>query len=417
MTLTTYLIHSAYLLAFVWLVYVALLRNLRYFLLNRAFLIVGLLLAILAPLLPSVAPKVIGEIPILTLPEFVVSPEADEAQGFSLKHFIPHIYLAGILYFLLRYYFRLKGIFHLLRKARSDNHGMSQVRTLNGMGGAFTFFNRILMDDNHIAPEAQRAVLRHEMVHLRQWHSLDILLIDLIRILQWFNPFVYAMKRELQQVHEFLADREGLQREDRPGEYLQALQTYVLTNQNSMKITAAFGNVSLKRRLKMMTRTKQKGMMLRYGAASVMMVCCFLILPAGSLSENKATPEWLTSQPATATDLQEKEVPPYKMAPQYPGGESALVAYLASAVKYPEDARKKGTKGTVYVSFIVSKDGDVKNAKVIRGIGDGCDEVALKAIQEMPRWSSGLNHQDQPIDVELTIPVKFELSGKEGSDQ
>jgi TonB family protein len=192
-----------------------------------------------------------------------------------------------------------------------------------------------------------------------------------------------------------------------------------------MKITAAFGNVPLKRRLKMMTKNKQRGMLLRYGAASVMMVCCFLLLPAVNLTENASTPEWENvqaavttenAQAAAASEMQEKEVPPYKAAPQYPGGETALMTYLASAVKYPEEARKKGTTGTVYVSFVVSKKGEVKNARVIRGVGDGCDEAALTAVQGMQRWTPGLNQQDQAIEVEITLPVKFELSGKKAKE-
>lgn len=416
MTLFNYLTHTAYLLALLWLVYAAVLRNLSSFVLNRGFLMLGLLLAMLAPILLEVAPGVMDEVPGLLFPEILISPAVERGGAIPWMQYLGLLYFGGLLLFFLRYLIRLSGILRLIREAQPVVSGISHLRTLNGMGGAFTFFNRILLDEQHIAPEARAAVLRHEMVHLRQWHSVDILLIDLILILQWFNPFAYMLKKELQQVHEFLADRESLREEERPGEYLRALQSYVFTNEQTMKITAAFGNVSLKRRLKMMTRTQGRGMVLRYGAASVMMVCCFLMLPAVNLTENVATAERENAQPATFAEMQEKDVPPYKMAPQYPGGESALMAYLGSAVKYPEEARKKGTTGTVYVNFVVSKKGEVKNAKVIRGVGDGCDEAALTAVQGMQRWTPGLNQQDQPIDVEITLPVKFDLSKKKAKE-
>ena len=416
MTLFNYLIHTAYLLALLWLVYAAVLRNLSRFVLNRSFLVLGLLLAMFAPVWPEVAPGVMEEVPALLFPEILISPTGEVGGALPWMQHLGLLYSGGLLFFFLRYLIRLSHTLWLIRNAEPVATGISHLRSLNGIGGAFTFFNRILLDEQHIAPEVRPAILRHEMVHLRQWHSVDILLIDLILILQWFNPFAYMLKKEMQQVHEFLADRESLRTEERPGEYLRALQSYVFSNEHTMKISAAFGNVSLKRRLTMMTKIQRRGMLLRYGAASVMMVCCFLLLPAVNLTENVAAAGLENVQAVPTAEMQEKNIPPYKLAPQYPGGESALMTYLGSAVKYPEEARKKGTTGTVYVSFVVSKKGEVKNARVIRGVGDGCDEAALTAVQGMQRWTPGLNHQDQPIDVEITIPVKFDLSEKKAKE-
>ena len=416
MTLFNYLIHTAYLLALLWLVYAAVLRNLSRFVLNRSFLVLGLLLAMFALVWPEVAPGVMEEVPALLFPEILISPTGEVGGALPWMQHLGLLYFGGLLFFFLRYLIRLSHTLWLIRKAEPVATGISHLRSLNGIGGAFTFFNRILLDEQHIAPEVRPAILRHEMVHLRQWHSVDILLIDLILILQWFNPFAYMLKKEMQQVHEFLADRESLRTEECPGEYLRALQSYVFSNEHTMKISAAFGKVSLKRRLTMMTKIQRRGMLLRYGAASVMMVCCFLLLPAVNLTENVAAAGLENVQAVPTAEMQEKNIPPYKLAPQYPGGESALMTYLGSAVKYPEEARKKGTTGTVYVSFVVSKKGEVKNARVIRGVGDGCDEAALTAVQGMQRWTPGLNHQDQPIDVEITIPVKFDLSEKKAKE-
>jgi len=98
--------------------------------------------------------------------------------------------------------------------------------------------------------------------------------------------------------------------------------------------------------------------------------------------------------------------------PKYPGGEDARVAYMQKAITYPELAKKNKTEGTVYVTFVIEKDGQVSNAKILRGIGGGCDEVALKAIQQMPPWNPG-TQKGEAVRVQFNMPVSFKLGAKE----
>jgi TonB family protein len=98
--------------------------------------------------------------------------------------------------------------------------------------------------------------------------------------------------------------------------------------------------------------------------------------------------------------------------PQFPGGEEARIAYMQKAISYPEQAKKGKIEGMVYVTFVVEKDGQVSNAKVLRGIGGGCDEMALKAIQNMPAWIPG-KQRGEAVRVQFNMPVSFKLSAKE----
>jgi TonB family protein len=95
-------------------------------------------------------------------------------------------------------------------------------------------------------------------------------------------------------------------------------------------------------------------------------------------------------------------------SPQFTGGDEARVAYLQKAISYPEQARKDKIEGTVYVTFVIEKDGKISNAKVLRGIGGGCDEVALNAIQNMPTWIPG-KQRGEPVRVQFNMPIKFTL--------
>lgn len=95
--------------------------------------------------------------------------------------------------------------------------------------------------------------------------------------------------------------------------------------------------------------------------------------------------------------------------PQYPGGEEARNKLLATNIIYPATATQNGIQGTVYVSFIVEKDGAVSNVKVIRGIGGGCDEESIRVVKLMPKWIPG-TQKGKPVRVLFNMPMYYKLS-------
>jgi periplasmic protein TonB len=94
--------------------------------------------------------------------------------------------------------------------------------------------------------------------------------------------------------------------------------------------------------------------------------------------------------------------------PEYPGGINALKAFLATNIEFPETAARVGIEGTVYVYFVVEKDGSVSNIKTLRGINDDCNEEAERVIGLLPKWKPG-NQQGKTVRVSYTIPVSFKL--------
>ena len=97
--------------------------------------------------------------------------------------------------------------------------------------------------------------------------------------------------------------------------------------------------------------------------------------------------------------------------PQYPGGEAAMMEFVAKNVVYPKEAQDKGISGRVFVSFIVEKDGSVSNVELKRGIGGGCDEEAVRVISAMPKWKPG-KQNGQVVRVKYTVPLSFSLDGR-----
>ena len=95
--------------------------------------------------------------------------------------------------------------------------------------------------------------------------------------------------------------------------------------------------------------------------------------------------------------------------PAYPGGEAKLYEYLGKNIKYPQIARESGIQGRVFVNFVVEPDGGVSNVKVLRGIGGGCDEEAIRVIKSMPKWKPG-KQRGKAVRVQYTIPVVFKVA-------
>lgn len=94
--------------------------------------------------------------------------------------------------------------------------------------------------------------------------------------------------------------------------------------------------------------------------------------------------------------------------PEYPGGIGAMHDFLAKNIEFPQTAIETGIKGTVYLYFIVEKDGSISNIKIIRGIGGGCDQEAGRVISKMPKWNPG-SQRGKPVRVSFNIPVVFDL--------
>ncbi len=97
-----------------------------------------------------------------------------------------------------------------------------------------------------------------------------------------------------------------------------------------------------------------------------------------------------------------------EVMPQFPGGDQAMMKFVAENVQYPQEARDKEISGRVMVGFIVEKDGSVNEVKVVKGIGGGCDEEAVRVVKAMPKWKPG-KQKGKPVRVHYTLPLTFKL--------
>ena len=95
-----------------------------------------------------------------------------------------------------------------------------------------------------------------------------------------------------------------------------------------------------------------------------------------------------------------------EIMPSYPGGDSAMFAYIGTQIKYPDSIKEKGVTGKVYCEFVVEKDGTVTNEKIVRSVHPAFDSTVLNAMRNMPKWNPGMQ-LGKPVRVKMVLPFNF----------
>ncbi len=509
-------------IAVLWVAYRLLFSNSNRLKFNRMYLLTSLLFALALPLMGLFvgheAPQVVTLKQNLfggsMLNEIVVTPDgqpvmpeapvvAETAKThFSLWQILGGLYLIGVAVMTLLFLFKLGRLVALIiRSPKRKMDGYTAVFTGNEKG-SFSFFRYAFFPNENVAPD----IIRHEVSHISHHHSWDILFAEVMMILQWFNPFIYLYKKELQSLHEYQADRDvvatGI---DKRNYMMLILQQCTAGDFSGMSNN--FSLILTKKRIKMITKNeKAKGLWWRLLATLPVLAILMIANTKVTAQEQKAADKPITvemgkfeirddngypfqlkdtviynedgsyvkcvtsdsdvldpdtSEPlktmtitthnADGTphgnmrlhwevddDLAQYLAEPFSITeesletllgglsaladapsndsvfqivsemPEFPGGTEALMQFVASSIKYPEDAVNEGKEGRVFVSFVVEKDGLVSNVKVLRGVCYSIDEEASRVVRGMPRWKPGMK-DGKPARVSYQIPIMFKL--------
>lgn len=541
--------------------YTLVLKNETFFRQNRIYLNTSTLLSFIIPFINSnwfqelfITQKLRETIvPTQMIYETVVVGADEGTSNWAIGDLILWVYTGVMAILLFRFLFRLVLLNSKLKPKK---------------GTAYSFFNTMVVDRE--LPESG-IIIDHEKVHMREWHSADVLFIELASIINWFNPVVYLYKKEIRHIHEFIADEEAASGMPSKSDYALLLFSNTLGVQPDQLSNNFFNNSLLKRRIIMLNKNKSRrtglwkygfsaplfAIMLIFSAASVATENTNLIagaeklispsiadkyipavtIPADKTIDKKSSPgnkvKHINSStkstqedfsklfkhlvrnmryPASArqekitgyevvyfkirnrkiTDIKiakglqndinnevlrtfdlfketiEAEDNDYAMAiafhltgiennsltlpstgknyfigsisvsamgisqiketkgfafsqeaikdfasvdvlPEFPGGMKGWGDYLQSSLKYPDELRKNKITGRVILSFIVLKNGSITDVKVLRGIGGGADEEAVRVVKESPKWKPGIL-KGEPVNVAYTMPIFFQLA-------
>jgi len=252
-----YLIKScAYLLAF-YIPFILILKRTTFFTLNRVYLVSGLLLSLILPLytglikIPAYTPPDLPFVePLLTQTESVITRASEPTGSLTLINLIVISYALGIAFRLIQLTFSIAGILKLKRQGESLVYrNINVVKTNTPV--PFSFFNYVFLPKTLDDP----GILEHEAAHVRQYHWIDLLFVELVSVLLWFNPMMIFYKRSLKQLHEYLADRSAIHSEVDMEAYLMSIKKQIGLAIPSLLISEFYFQ-SIKNRINMMTKKR-----------------------------------------------------------------------------------------------------------------------------------------------------------------
>ena len=324
----TSIISIAIATAVLWLAYRVLFINSNRLVFNRVFLIVALGFSLMLPFVggfigrnvPHVTHYVESILQGIMLDEIVITPEGvviNTASEIAETAMVPDtavsnkapvsimgilgiVWLIGVVIAALIFLFKLGRIlFIIIRSPKKKMQGFTAVFT-GKEHGPYSFFNYAFFTDENVSPE----IVRHEKSHIEHHHSADIIFVELMMILQWFNPFIYLYKRELQSLHEYMADHDVVATGvDKKNYMMLILQQCTAVDFSGMSNN--FSLILTKKRIKMITQNKKtKGVIVK--ALLTLPVFALLLfancqsngqnkVSADKISENAAEKESLTT--------------------------------------------------------------------------------------------------------------------------
>lgn len=353
------------------------------------------------------------------LPEIVVGSEAAETGNrvFVLSEWIGYLYLAGVLVLLVRLAVQAFSLSRLIIRMPEKEINGVRVKCLNDPSGPFSFFRWIFMNPAAVKEDEINEILTHEMAHVKQHHSVDVLLAEMVSICCWMNPFAWLLKREVRLNLEFLADRKVME----AGFATKSYQYHLLGLAYNHKygLSNNFNFSHLKQRIIMMN--KKKSNTTGHIKYALFVLPAFALLVAGNIScsQDASQTEDAKEEVVAPVSPEAKEAPADSTAkeevfmvaeqmPEYPGGMKELFKFLQDNLKYPESAKKNNVQGRVIVQFVVEKDGTPTEFKVLRSVDPDLDAEALRVMKAMPKWKPGMQ-KGQVVRVKFTVPVSFKL--------
>jgi TonB family protein len=382
---------------------------------NRAYLLASLGLALIIPLLSfeggfSMESNLLSTNPIYFLPEFEFSTNAESQTSplFSLPQILMGIYGVGFLTVFVRFSI---GLFQIFRRIQASEKHYQDGYTIviNPSFQPSSFFHYVFLPQYNPGDHDHQLILAHEFLHGSHYHTLDLMFFQLMKMVFWFHPVLKFVESSLCEVHEYQVDDE-VTKSHAKDEYAYLLLKLVIAERGK-QLMNNFNQFQTKKRILMMKKNKSNLLQKTRFMFAIPLMALLVIAFSCEESQEEALP-LMIDIPIDETVLESVggeifdvvEVPPNP-----PGGMEGWSKYLGENLKYPTEARNMGIEVTVYVVFVINSDGSITNPEILRGIGGGCDEEALRVVKNSPNWDAG-TQRARKVNVRMRLPIRFKLS-------
>lgn len=448
---------------------------------------------------------IVGEPTLVVEGESLPGHEAMHTQdhtAFTAYWIIMMLWCAGALVVLCRKLFKLARLYYAIHRGVvwTDRTDDAVIYCHVGEVAPFSWFNAIVISEDDYRNHSHE-IITHELGHVRALHSFDILLVNLLEVMMWMNPLVWLMEGSFRDVHEYEADDAVLRSGVNASQY-QLLLVKKAVGTSSYALANSFNHSLLKNRITMMLKKKSnpwgRAKALYVIPVAMVALCAFAtpefvssdlessqnpvprpadteMFSSGKVTQSVAENQTMAGenveeiapaeveeevlpieQSVETADIPESQVIPddttkYEVVekmPEFEGGMSEMMAYIAQNVSYPQIAKDCGVEGRILVKFVVEKDGTVTDLEIVKSIKDngqvrdvegGNQGVEVTAYTAKPdgevyltrdefntsvkalekesmrvvegtsgKWKPG-EHKGKPVRVKFTIPLVFRL--------
>jgi TonB family protein len=426
----TWIIEPAISLGLFYLVYVLFLRKVPFFQENRLYLLTAILFSLALPLINFSPPVPIAGYTYLIQEVTTAGQSMSGMQSpdspITFTGILVFIYMAITIALAARLAGRLVQLSRLASGKSSGKYGNARIVSLDSAQTPFSFFNYIFINESLYGKEVKQKILDHEMVHIRQLHSADRLLLEVLVIIQWFNPAAWLCRRSMIEIHEYLADQEVIKR----SVSIPFYKSLLLSLQMGGEFFSPANNFSKSltiNRIKMMTAIKPPAW--KKTRFFILLPLVLLILMC-TKTEVLMTSDDLHQFPvpsvaemgqdgilrAKEADTIQNEGEVFFIVEEMPdfqgGGQDAFRKFISENLRYPEVAARDNIQGRVFVQFVVKADGSVADATIVRGVHPSLDREAVRVVMSSPRWTPG-RQRGEAVNVAFTFPVNFVLQNRD----
>ncbi|MGB1031076.1 MAG: TonB family protein [Flavobacteriales bacterium] len=326
---------------------------------------------------------------LVTLPE--VRLAASDTQTSSSIPWFFVVWAIGAVSSFLILLGKLNVVYSIKKRSVSKGDGCFELSTKDSSLGAFSFWNWIFIPKCEDS-EMLECMLVHEQVHRKEKHSIERFIMEVLKLLFWFNPAVYLLDQTLKQFHERQADAVSLTTLNRD-QYVNALLSSSFGLKSIQGFVQPFSSKKhIKTRINMIYKPK-----MGFAAIGLMVAAAGMLLIAQGCSKR-----------AGETETRHKVEGSADVQAVYPGGNEAMFEHIFANLKYPKDEASEGIEGMVVVGFIVEANGEVSNAEVKKGLGEAFDNAAIEVVESFPKWTPSMK-DGAAVATELTLPIKFVL--------
>ena len=348
------------------------------------------------------------------LPEVLINGDAKEQSVWSWADIMICIYIIGVVAIFTMTVVQTVRLTRQLRQCEhiTDNRGNTIVLT-DCATSPFCLFHYIVMSRDDYANN-RNYILTHEQEHIRLGHCIDLVILQVATIIQWFNPFVWLIGKNLKAIHEFEVDEAVLNKGIDATQYQQFLVIKAVGNR-LQPFANNLNKESLKRRIIMMNQKKSNRWMMLKALFIIPVATLAVSVFASNTGVSTVTREadrTANALPTTNMQTQQSATKAYEVVevmPKFKGGESAMMEFLMMNMKYPQAAVKAKQQGRAIVGFVVRKDGTVSDVHITKSAGHAVlDEEAMRVVKSMPAWEPG-KQKGKPVNVKYNVPITFRL--------